>query len=57
MEEGAITVPARKFSEIVKELPPQENIHITLKKGQSVHIEAGKSYFRLVGLVDIMYYV
>ena len=50
IEEGAITVPARKFSEIVKELPAQEAIHISLKKGQSLHIEAGKSYFRLVGL-------
>ena len=50
IEDGVTTVPARKFSEIIKELPAQENIHITLKKGQSVHIEAGKSYFRLVGL-------
>ena len=50
IEEGAITVPARKFSEIVKELPAQHNIHISLKKAQSIHIEAGKSYFKLVGL-------
>ena len=50
IEEGAITVPARKFSEIVKELPTQTNIHISLKKSQSIHIEAGKSYFKLVGL-------
>ena len=50
IEDGAITIPARKFSEIVKELPAQENIHISLKKSQSVHIEAGKSYFSLMGL-------
>jgi DNA polymerase III subunit beta len=50
VEEGAITVPARKFSEIVKELPPQENIHITLKKNNSINVESGKSYFKLVGL-------
>jgi DNA polymerase III subunit beta len=50
IEEGAFTVPARKFSEIVKELPSDGSIHISLKKGQSVHIEAGKSYFRLMGL-------
>lgn len=50
-EEGSITVPARKFSEIVKELPSQQNIQISLKKGQSIHIEAGKSYFRLMGLL------
>jgi DNA polymerase-3 subunit beta len=50
-EEGAVTVPARKFSEIVKELPAQQAIHISLKKNQSVSIEAGKSYFRLMGLL------
>lgn len=50
-EEGAITVPARKFSEIVKELPGDIPINISLKKGQSINIEAGKSYFRLVGLL------
>jgi DNA polymerase III subunit beta len=49
-EEGAITVPARKFSEIVKELPGQQPIIITVKKGQSITIESGKSYFRLMGL-------
>ncbi len=50
IEEGSFTVPARKFSEIVKELPSEASIHISLKKGQSVNIEAGKSYFRLMGL-------
>lgn len=49
-EEGAITLPARKFSEMVKELPSQTDINITIKKGQSVNIESGKSYFRLMGL-------
>ena len=50
IEEGSFTVPARKFSEIVKELPNDVSIHISLKKGQSVNIEAGKSYFKLMGL-------
>ncbi|MBI3315404.1 MAG: DNA polymerase III subunit beta [Candidatus Omnitrophica bacterium] len=50
-EEGAITIPARKFSEIVKELPNQSEIHISVKKGQTVTIEVGKSYFRLLGLL------
>src|SRR3990167_142944 len=39
VEEGAFTVPARKFSEIVKELQADAAIHISLKKGQSIHIE------------------
>ncbi len=51
MEEGAITVPAKKFSEIVKELSTSHEITVSVKKGQSISIEAGgKSYFRLVGL-------
>ncbi len=49
-EEGAITVPARKLSEIVKELSSLTPINITVKKGQSVSIESGRSYFRLMGL-------
>ena len=49
-EEGAITVLAKKFSEIVKELPAQNKVTVTVKKGQSVNIESGKSYFRLMGL-------
>ena len=36
LEEGSLTVPARKFSEIVKELHPQNQINITLKKNQSI---------------------
>ena len=49
-EEGSITIPARKFSEIIKELSSQTPIQISIKKGQTVHIEAGRSYFRLIGL-------
>ncbi len=51
LEEGAITVPARKFSEIVKEVDSAEPIHISVKKGQSIHIESGRSFFRLMGLL------
>jgi DNA polymerase-3 subunit beta len=49
-EEGSITLPAKKFSEIIKELPVQTPIQISVKKGLAVNIEAGRSYFRLVGL-------
>lgn len=50
-EEGAITVPARKFSEIIKELSAQDAITIQIKKGQAISIECGKSYFKLMGLL------
>ncbi len=51
LEEGSITVPARKFSEIIKELSNQTEITVSVKKGQSIQIEADKSYFRLMGLL------
>ena len=38
-EEGAITVPARKFSEIIKELSSQNEITISIKKGLAINIE------------------
>ena len=50
-EEGAITIPARKFSEIVKELSNEEPLQISVKKSQAITIESDKSYFRLMGLL------
>lgn len=50
LEEGSITVPARKFSEIIKELSPVETVQISVKKSQTITIESNKSYFRLIGL-------
>ncbi len=50
-EEGAITIPARKFSEIVKELSGSELLQISVKKSQAITIESNKSYFRLMGLL------
>lgn len=49
LEEGAITLPAKRFSEIVKELPPGE-ISIITKKNNQVDIEGPKCRFKLIGL-------
>ena len=49
-EEGSITIPARKFSEIIKELSGIDPIQISVKKSQNITIESNKSYFRLMGL-------
>jgi DNA polymerase-3 subunit beta len=46
---GAITVPAKKFFDILKELPP-ENISLAVKKNNVVWIECGKIVFKIVGL-------
>jgi DNA polymerase III subunit beta len=48
-QEGAITLPARKLVEIVRELPSAA-IRITTSGEQRVTIECGRSKFRLLGL-------
>jgi len=47
---GAITVPAKKFLDIIKELPEKETISISVKKNNLIHIECGKSTFKMMGL-------
>ncbi len=47
---GAITIPAKKFSDIIKELPEKEIISISVKKNNLIHIECGKSTFKMMGL-------
>jgi DNA polymerase-3 subunit beta len=48
-QEGAITLPARKLVEIIRELPSAA-IRITASGEQRVAIECGRSRFRLLGL-------
>ena len=48
-QEGAITLPARKLVEIVRELPSAP-IRLTASGEQRVTIECGRSRFRLLGL-------
>ena len=49
IEEGAITIPAKRFSDIVRELPAGE-ITISTKKNNQVDIEGNKCRFKLSGL-------
>jgi DNA polymerase-3 subunit beta len=49
VKEGAVTIQARKFYEIVKELPFQE-IRIIEKENQWVNISSGTTEYNLVGL-------
>jgi len=48
-QEGALTLPARKLSEIVKELP-NAAVRMTGSGEQRVQIECGRSKFKLLGL-------
>jgi len=47
---GSITVPAKKFSDIIKELPDKEIISVSVKKNNLICIECGKSTFKMMGL-------
>jgi len=49
IEPGAITVPARTLSEVVRELPA-EDIKIRVGEGNRVEINSGQAVFNLMGL-------
>ncbi|MFH1046463.1 MAG: DNA polymerase III subunit beta [Candidatus Omnitrophota bacterium] len=49
IEEGGITVPAKRFSDIVKDLP-EGNVDIQVRKNNSISIESKKCFFKLMGL-------
>lgn len=49
IEEGAITVPAKRFSDIIKELPSGD-ISINTKKNNQIDIEGTNYRFKLIGL-------
>ena len=48
-EEGSITVPSKKFFDIVRELPEDE-VEITVAKNNAVNIKSGKAFFKIMGL-------
>lgn len=48
-EDGAISIPAKKISDIVKELP-NEKINLSAKKNNQITIKCEKSTFKMMGL-------
>ena len=46
---GSITIPAKKFLDIIKELPPID-ITLSVKKNNMIWIECGNSQFKVIGL-------
>jgi DNA polymerase III subunit beta len=48
-EKGEITIPAKKFMDIIKE-SPEEEIDIQVTKNNSITIKSGKAFFKLMGL-------
>ena len=49
VEEGAITTPAKKFIDIIKELP-EATITITTKKNNTINIECENTFFKIMGI-------
>ncbi|MDP3790473.1 MAG: DNA polymerase III subunit beta [Candidatus Omnitrophota bacterium] len=47
--EGAITIPAKKFFDIIKELP-EGDVSVSVKKNNLVHIECPSCLFKIMGL-------
>lgn len=47
---GAITVPARKFFDIIRALPEDSQISISMKKNNFLNIKSGKANFKIIGL-------
>jgi DNA polymerase-3 subunit beta len=50
-EAGAITLPAKRFCDIIKELPG-EKVLITTKKNNQVNIETDSCQFKIMGLAQ-----
>lgn len=50
IEDGATTIPAKRFYDVIKDLPEGKDITITAKKNNNVSVECGSCYFKLLGL-------
>ncbi|MFA5389019.1 MAG: DNA polymerase III subunit beta [Candidatus Omnitrophota bacterium] len=48
-EDGAITIPAKRFNDIIKELP-DEDVSISTMKNNSMVIKCSKCFFKIIGL-------
>ncbi|MCA6071354.1 MAG: DNA polymerase III subunit beta [Endomicrobium sp.] len=55
IEDGGITIPAKRFADIVKELPSDKEIEIKSSKTNQINITAGKSRFNLMGISQTEY--
>lgn len=49
-EPGSITVPARKFFDIIKALPDGNEVVLSTRKNNFVNIKSGKALFKIIGL-------
>lgn len=50
VKEGSITIPAKRFGDIIRELPADKDIEIKADESNQISIKCGKSHFVLMGL-------
>jgi DNA polymerase-3 subunit beta len=50
IEEGGVTIPAKRFADIIKELPEDKYIGILTDEKDQIHIKSEKSKFNLLGI-------
>ncbi|MBR4591984.1 MAG: DNA polymerase III subunit beta [Elusimicrobiaceae bacterium] len=48
-QEGSITIPIKEFSDIIKNLPDDKEIQLSLDENNKFHIKSGKSKFWVIG--------
>jgi len=49
LEQGMVTVPAKRFGDIIKELP-SDDVLVNIKKNNQVTIDTGSCQFKILGL-------
>lgn len=49
-QKEALTVPAKKFFDIIRSLPDGNEINLSIKKNNSIAIRSGKALFKILGL-------
>jgi len=47
---GALTVPAKKFFDIIRSLPDGSEVTLSVKKNNFMNIRSGKAHFKIIGL-------
>jgi DNA polymerase-3 subunit beta len=55
VQEGAITIPAKRFADIIKELSSEADIEIKADETNQINIKSGKSKFTLMGISNTEY--
>ncbi|MDR2399871.1 MAG: DNA polymerase III subunit beta [Endomicrobium sp.] len=55
LEDGGITIPAKRFADIIKELLSESEIEIRSDESNQINISSGKSKFNLMGISKTEY--